>query len=89
VGGIVDAVRHQETGLLVDPGSARQVAEAVMRIQGDAGLASRLAAGARELVRTSYSRDASAARFSALFESLLEARGSDAAGPREPRNQVF
>ena len=74
VGGIPDVVRHQETGLLVEPGSPRQVAEAVTRIRSDAGLASGLARRARDLVRTSYSRDAAAARFSALFESLLDAR---------------
>jgi colanic acid/amylovoran biosynthesis glycosyltransferase len=43
-GGIAEAIRHDETGLLVTPGDAGALAEAMMRMTREAGLPTRLAA---------------------------------------------
>ena len=70
-GGIVDAVVHDKTGLLVDERSPDQVAEAITRLHSDQDLAGNLAAQGRKLVEKSYSRQACAARFSEVFEKLV------------------
>jgi glycosyltransferase involved in cell wall biosynthesis len=75
VGGIPDAIRHEETGLLVRPGQPREIADAVRRLVSEPGLAERLAAAARALAQAEYTREASAMRFSALYERLLAKRG--------------
>lgn len=70
-GGIVDAVVHNKTGLLVDERSPDQVAEAVIRLNLDQELSRNLAAQGRKLVEQSYSRQACAARFSEVFKGLI------------------
>jgi glycogen synthase len=47
-GGIPDIVRDGVNGLLVEPGNARALADAIVRVFTDRDLAERLAAGARE-----------------------------------------
>lgn len=49
--GIPDLVRHEETGLLCESGDAEGLADALVRLDGDPGLADRLAdAGRRHLI---------------------------------------
>ena len=50
-GGIPDAIRDGETGLLVEPGSATELAKALARVARDADLRLRLGDRAREAVR--------------------------------------
>ena len=45
-GGVPDLIRHEETGLLVPPKEPRALAEALLRLLDDPGLAKRLAAAA-------------------------------------------
>ena len=73
-GGIVDTVRHEETGLLVDEAQPRQIAAAIERLQGDAELAARLVTDARSFCLANRTRDASAQAFSTLFSELVGAR---------------
>jgi phosphatidyl-myo-inositol dimannoside synthase len=60
-GGIPDAVRDGETGLLVDGADAGAVVSAVRRLLADAELARRLGAGGRRAVETYYNWDRVAA----------------------------
>jgi phosphatidyl-myo-inositol dimannoside synthase len=53
-GGIPDAVRDGETGVLVDPGDVGQVEAAVSRVLDDPALASRLGQAGRRAVETFY-----------------------------------
>jgi glycosyltransferase involved in cell wall biosynthesis len=49
-GGIPEVVRDDVDGLLVEPGDAAALADALLGVLGDAGLAARLGAAARERV---------------------------------------
>jgi len=72
-GGIVDAVRDGETGILVPEASPPAIAEAVERIWSDPELRVRLSSAAEKLAMERFTRRASAACFAALYESLLGA----------------
>jgi phosphatidylinositol alpha-1,6-mannosyltransferase len=56
-GGIPDAVREGETGLLVDPTDLKAVAGAVERILGDPVLARKLGDGGRQAVESYFNWD--------------------------------
>jgi glycosyltransferase involved in cell wall biosynthesis len=56
-GGIPEIIRDEATGLLVPPGNPAALAEAVVRLLGDAALAARLAAAGLEFVRKEGSSD--------------------------------
>lgn len=70
-GGVVDLVRDGETGILVEESSPDQIASAVQKLCQSEELRNRLKEGGRRLVEGQYTRTASAARFSALYSSLL------------------
>ena len=74
VGGVVDSVIHETTGLLVDESAPQQIAAAVERLVRDDGLSARLASNARERVVAGFSRAASARAFSELFAELAAKR---------------
>lgn len=73
-GGIVDAVRDGETGLLVEQGAPDEIAAAVARLAADAGLRERLVRAAEQLARARFTRAASALAFSELFACQLHRR---------------
>ncbi len=54
LGGIGEAVEHEENGLLFDPGDAEALAACLLRLHADPGLSDRLAAAARETVRERF-----------------------------------
>jgi glycosyltransferase involved in cell wall biosynthesis len=58
VGGIAEAVRNRESGLLVPPRNARATARGINELLADGDLRSRFAARAREVVTQSFSREA-------------------------------
>jgi phosphatidylinositol alpha-1,6-mannosyltransferase len=56
-GGVPDAVREGETGVLVDPGSVEEAAAAVARMLDDPATADRLGRGGRAAVESFYNWD--------------------------------
>ena len=56
-GGVPDAVREGETGILVDPGDPHAVAAGINQLLGDAELRQRLGAAGRRAVETFYNWD--------------------------------
>lgn len=75
-GGIPDVVRDGETGLLVDPDSPEEIADALVRLLSDRALAERLGAGGRaRSVEWTYTADEYADRVAQLVERAVEARG--------------
>jgi glycosyltransferase involved in cell wall biosynthesis len=70
-GGIVDAVLHEQTGLLVPEASPDDIAAAVLRLVAEPALAARLRQEGAALARREFTRDASAQAFSELYQHVL------------------
>jgi glycosyltransferase involved in cell wall biosynthesis len=70
-GGVIDAVRQEETGLLVDEGAPAQIAAAVARLLRDRTLAKRLSTQARSMAAEAYSTDRAANAYAQLFAGVL------------------
>ena len=70
VGGLPEVVLDGETGLLVEPGDARALSEAVVALLGDAALRDRLGGRALELAGR-FSATAYAERIDALLRSAV------------------
>ncbi len=69
VGGVREAVRDRETGLLVPPGNARELSMALQELFVSSTLSTRLAAAAREEM-TRHSVGAMLDALTALYESI-------------------
>ena len=69
-GGIVDAVHHEDTGLLVAENAPEEIADAVVRLCRDSELARRLSEAGYALAMERFSRKRTAETFSRLFLSL-------------------
>jgi glycosyltransferase involved in cell wall biosynthesis len=70
VSGIPELVRHEDTGLLVEPDQAATLADAIARLLGDAALRARLGDAARRAVTAGFDND----RNLHLLRHLLENR---------------
>jgi glycosyltransferase involved in cell wall biosynthesis len=73
VGGIPEAVRDGENGLLVPPRDAPALAAALARVLEDAGLQQRLGARARATVERHYSTEAVCGQLAAIYNDLAGA----------------
>lgn len=74
VGGIPEAVRDGENGLLVRPHDAAALAAALARLLDDAALRRRLGERARATVVQRYSTEAVCGRLAAIYNDLVGAR---------------
>lgn len=72
IGGIVDSVKHEKTGLLVDENSPGQIAEAVERIIAQPNLKKNIVKNGYDLSVKNFSRNTSAVAFSNLFSRLIK-----------------
>jgi glycosyltransferase involved in cell wall biosynthesis len=70
--GCRDVVRHEQTGLVVQPRDAGALAGAVRRLLDDRELSRRLADAAERRVREEFSLDRVAHDYAALYRSLLD-----------------
>lgn len=70
IAGIPELVADGETGLLVAPGRASDLAAAIRRLAEDPSLAARLARAGREHVQREYDQSRSAAQLRDLFEAI-------------------
>jgi glycosyltransferase involved in cell wall biosynthesis len=69
VGGIVDMIVDGESGLLVPPGDARELAAAMSRVLVDGDLRARLGVGAQEKVRA-FTASVVAERLEAVYARI-------------------
>jgi phosphatidyl-myo-inositol dimannoside synthase len=76
VGGIVDSVRHEETGLLINERSPDEVAKAIERLVREPFLADHLREQGYKLAVNKFSRASSAEAFSTLFERMIQSKCS-------------
>jgi len=77
VGGVLDIVRDDETGLLVPDGDARALAEALGRLLDDPTLRRRLAGQARRLAEREFSVKGMVEQYEAVYESVVARRRAE------------
>ncbi len=70
VGGVVDVVEHEKTGLLVLPKDPEGMAAAVMRLIGDRALGDTMAVEARKRVEEKYTIEQMASRTLEVYEEV-------------------
>jgi glycosyltransferase involved in cell wall biosynthesis len=70
--GIPEAVRHGETGLLVEPGNCRAMAESACDLLRDEPLRRRMGATARKVVVTRFSLDGQIGALRNIIEKYME-----------------
>ena len=75
-GGIKDAVRSGETGILVPMGDAGALGDAIDRLLSDEELRKRCGQGALEWARRECSAELETTRFEKLYSELVERRGA-------------
>jgi glycosyltransferase involved in cell wall biosynthesis len=76
-GGLVEVVAHETSGLLVEPGNARALADALMRILGDGDLRDRLGIEGRRRAERIFGLDRHVKTIEDVYESVLaESRGA-------------
>lgn len=76
VGGIVDVILHEETGLLVPEKKPEALADAVLRILNDPELASRLGSQGYAHARQFFDWDRCADLTTSLYKSLADAKAA-------------
>ena len=69
-GGVVDAVIDQETGLLVDPTSLQEIADAVVRLHDDPALRERLGQAAYMRAKSSFQYDQVVQKMDAFIDTV-------------------
>ena len=74
VGAIPEVVEHDRTGLLVPPGDPHALADAIVRVLGESGLAARLGAAGRDKLRAEMSPETAAEATLAVYGTALEHR---------------
>ena len=72
VGGLIDSVIPNKTGILVPPGDAESAAMCILKCMKDEHLRSKLAQGAREFAVRNRSHKVLVSRYEALFKEVIE-----------------
>ncbi len=75
-GGIVDLVKHEETGLLVQPGDAADLAAAIERMLLDPHLRSQCSNAARQLIARQFTHEQMVTGNLAVYHEVLSERGA-------------
>lgn len=84
VGGVPSVVRDGETGLVVRPGDPGALAEAILRLLGDAGLRERLGAAGRVEVTRRFALDRLTRDIAHLYRSGLDRSARPQDAPPKP-----
>jgi glycosyltransferase involved in cell wall biosynthesis len=81
-GGMKDAVKHDESGVLVPMGDVEGLARGVRTLLTDDAMRARLARNAVSHIQTHFSKQGQGRSFEALYLELLDARSAAAVRPR-------
>jgi glycosyltransferase involved in cell wall biosynthesis len=79
VGGIPDVIEHERTGLLVPPGDAAALAQAVERLHRDGALRERLRRAAQQAVDERFDAKTMVRQIIDVYDALLTRRNGRAA----------
>ncbi len=71
VGGINEAVRNGETGLLVKPGSTGELADALLKVLSDRALKEKMGTNGRRFVSESFTWDICAQKLLKIYDEAL------------------
>ena len=81
IGGVEELVVDGETGLLVPPGDAGALAEAIVKALRDADLARRLGEAGYQQARRRFDAESNTRQIQEVYERLLNARKQSSRGP--------
>ncbi len=84
VGGVPEQIEDGVTGILVPPGDARALRDAILALAADPARARRLGEHARERAQAVFGLPSYVAQTRALYEELLDPRGDSRALSRPP-----
>jgi starch synthase len=70
-GGLAEIIEEEKSGILVEPGNAKDLAAAVLNLIGDPERRARIGAGARTRVVEEFSSAAIAARMTDLYQQVI------------------
>jgi glycosyltransferase involved in cell wall biosynthesis len=73
VGGLAEVLRHEETGLLIEPGDPDGLARALARLAGEPGLARRLGDAAAREQRARYTLERMVAEYREVYRAAASA----------------
>jgi len=82
VGGILEIIDHDRTGLLVEPGNHAQLGHSLCALMGDSARSRQLGAAARADVLARFSFDRMVRAFESLYVHELTCRGVLAGTPQ-------
>jgi glycosyltransferase involved in cell wall biosynthesis len=74
VGGLAEAVVHERTGLLVEPGDVDALAEAIERLAADRGLALRLGAAGPARVAEGFLPEQMVSAYEKVYADVLASK---------------
>ena len=83
VGENAHAVQHEQTGLLVPPGDAAALADALQRLLDDRELARRIGSAARASYESQFTAAHMVQRYERLYAELVSERQAERARPRK------
>ncbi len=69
-GGIPDIIEHENTGILIEPGNAQELAEAIERLANDQELRERLQLAAKETL-AAFDISQASKRYSVLYQDVI------------------
>ena len=75
VGDIGKLIVHEQTGLIIPGEDAKALADALLRLRDDRGLAARLAEGAHRSMLESFSSEAMCQRYLDIYRQILSTAG--------------
>jgi len=71
IGGIPEIIQHQQTGILIEPGDAQQLADSLQILLNDRDMQIRFNSNAKELVRAKFSLEAMVSGNIAQYQRLI------------------
>lgn len=89
-GGAAEIVQHEQTGLLVDPGSASELADALMRLLNDSKFAHEIARQAQKTAQDTYALSAVQEKIESVIQQTAsrESREESVAAATHPIQQA-